>query len=265
MNNIKIYIILCSLILFLSGCGEMSESNSAMQEQNNVISNLEDDMMEIDYTKVSTIKISSPVKQMYRDSLDIEIAKEYVDDFVHCVYSLEQCEYPFESEPWYSISIISDESEIDKWRIDCSGVITNSSGVKFTRSGDIDSWLRKIESDYSVSMNLLSSEPGENYFGLSDEINTIVLYKTTYGFSSEKAEINVDSETAAIIKDLLLRCEIQSDSEPPSNIQFTLVLYGHNEEPLYKLLFDTNGKLYTSYGYLIGSSELVNTVNSILQ
>ncbi len=265
MNKSKIIIALCCPILLLSGCGTTSESYNILPGQESVVSCLEDDIMEIDYKKTTTLRVTSPTDNMYRETLNIEVANKYVDAFIRCADSVETYEEPFESEPWYSIQIMSSEGIIDKWRVDCSGVISTSKGVKIRRAGDLDDLLNQIESDYSISMNILSSSPGNNYFGLIKEVKSIVLYKTTHEFTSDDSDENVNSDVATSIKAMLSQCEIISSQTKPDNVMYSLVLYGQTEEPLYKLLIDADGDIYTSYGYPIKSPDLESLLNSLIQ
>lgn len=265
MSKFKIIIVYSCATLLLSGCGAVSETYSIVSRQDSVVSRLEDDIMEIDYKKTTAIRINPPVDNMYMDSIDIEITKEYVDEFIRCADNVETYEEPFESEPWYSIKIMSNEGIMDNWRVDCSGVITTCTGTKLKRSGDIDSLLSKLETEYSISMNILSSTPGINYFGLMNEVESIIIYKNTQSFMSESSNISVNLDNVTTIKNILSKCEIESSIAGLSNTPYSLVLYGKNEEPLYKLLIDDAGEIYTSYGYKIKSPYLKSVIDSALR
>ena len=267
MSKYKTIITLgCTItILLLSGCGTMFESYNSSPGRDSAVSSLEDDIMEIDYKTTIALRVTSPIDNMYIESICTDISKKHVAAFIRCADNAETYEEPFESEPWYSIQIMSSEGIMDTWRVDCSGVITTSKGLKIRRSGELDTWLNQIESEYSLSMNILSSSPGDNYFGLIDEVNSIVIYKTTQGFTSDDSDENISSDVVTSIKSILSQCEIVSTQTNPDNVVYSLVLYGKTENPLYKLLVDADGEIYTSYGYPIKSSDLKSLLNSLIQ
>lgn len=258
-------IVYICLILFLVGCGSEQLVDYSSVQQESTYTEKEEVAM-VDYTTVKSGRITDSLSGEYADMLNITLQSEDINKLLAVSSQFENNSKITLKKVLYKIELLdADNSIIDVWTVDTYRTIQTETGNKIKRIGDIDDALSSLEKKYGITKEILTRQPGPNYFYFMSNAK-----KAEF---REIVETNFDNNHKCLLSSELVTAlqerwsEIQIASEPNKNytVKYVVTFYNSDGNVLYTFHIDNDKNVYTNAGYLISGTFMEEWISDVLE
>ncbi len=217
--------------------------------------------MVFDFSNIATAIITDVKKDMYEDVLEEPLDSAFIKRFETLVGSAELSDELSSGRPLYSI-VMLDKQDKEMLRATVTDSYCVMINDKVFGRESFAQLLVSIEKDYCLDEGIWERKPSSNYFALIQDAHSADLREIVNDHFAVPRHIELSDKQ---LKDLKNAAKNAEFSDKNDNIKklYSLRIYSKDESSLYVLFLDSDGKLYTEYGYEV-LGLLTDEVKSIV-
>jgi len=240
--------LLLAALLLLCACSGTAEPNQA--------TNREEPVMDLDYSKVSAIRLRDLAEDQFEQPLDQLLEPEETAALLNALSQASPKELPIGGVVLYALDLLdADGAVLSSCLVDNDVTLEFACGPIYRRSGELDLVLRGIEGRLGVRDALYTRRPGPGYFSLFSRVDHGYLYEITENNFIQGLTKNLGQEDIAALQASLegVRFSEKRVEQVPS--KFIVELYSTGGGLVYQFSFDAEGHVYSlEYYELLGTT-----------
>lgn len=241
-------LILCLIMLFLTGCSNGENSGEEKRTMNFS-------------EKVKTINVCDFVDNMYSEELHITLSKEEIKSFTEIIDKSSKTSDMISGSPLYSLKLFdSADCLCGSFVVDTRHWIYDVEGLKYKTDKSAETILKQIEENHSISTKIWDRKPGKNYFDILELANNALFYEITDNNFIEGIKYEIKNEECSKLNQVLSTSAFSNEKDDGIKKKYVLELYTSGGGIIVTLFFDNELNAYLDQGYAIDNANLIDEI-----